>query len=521
MPRFRENVLNKPNVYLVGAGPGDPGLITVRGLELVRTAEVIVYDQLGTAAFISQARENCELFDVGKFAGNHKVTQDDINALLATKARENKMVVRLKGGDPFVFGRGGEEMLYLVERGIDVEVVPGVTSAISAPCYAGIPITQRGFTASLAIVTGHEAEKEGSDINWQALAGIGTVVFLMGVKNLPSICRNLINAGRNADTPVALVQHGTLPIQKTVTGTLATIAEIASAAGIQAPAVTVVGEVVALREKLGWFEKRPLFGRKIAVTRSRTQASSLVKELQLLGASVIECPTIKIIRNTRSEEFKKFIADHGAFQHLVFTSVNGVTGFIEALAENNLDLRILGGKKIICIGPATAGAFRERGIIPDFVPETYVAESLLPYFENLAPAGVAVLRAEKAREVLPQYLQQLGHRVVTVPLYHTDYETPDNSELIAALRDNSIDLVTFTSSSTAEGFSRLIAGSGIDHSRIPAAAIGPITAATCRELGFSIKVEAEEFTIPGLTASMTSFFAEQNPEVSPQGEKTP
>ncbi len=499
-----------PNVFLVGAGPGDAGLITVRGLDLVKRADVIIYDQLGTAAFLSQAKPDCEMYDVGKFAGNHKVTQDDINALLAKKAAEKKLVVRLKGGDPFVFGRGGEEMQYLIERGHAVEVVPGVTSAISAPCYAGIPITQRGFTASLAVVTGHEAEKEGSDLNWQALAGIGTVVFLMGVKNLPQICRNLIAAGRAPETPVAMVQNGTLPTQRTVTGTLATIPEIALKEGIQPPAVTVVGEVVALRSQLAWFEKRPLFGRRIAVTRSRLQASGLVAELQSLGAQVIECPTIKIVQHHSSDAFKSFIARSKEFEHLVFTSVNGVTGFIEALHEQKLDLRFLGGKKIVCIGPATAAAFTDRGINPDFVPETYVAEALFPWFEKLPPAGVAILRAEKAREVLPQALTQLGHRVEVVPLYHTEYEKPDSSEIIAAIRESNLDLITFSSSSTAEGLASLLADSDVAPAMIPAAVIGPITAETCRKLGFNIKVEAEEFTIPGLVKAMQSYFAASN-----------
>ncbi len=499
-----------PNVFLVGAGPGDAGLITVWGLDLVKRADVIIYDQLGTAAFLSQAKPDCEMYDVGKFAGNHKVTQDDINALLAKKAAEKKLVVRLKGGDPFVFGRGGEEMQYLIERGHAVEVVPGVTSAISAPCYAGIPITQRGFTASLAVVTGHEAEKEGSDLNWKALAGIGTVVFLMGVKNLPQICQNLIAAGRAPETPVAMVQNGTLPTQRTVTGTLATIPEIAVKEGIQPPAVTVVGEVVALRSQLAWFEKRPLFGRRIAVTRSRLQASSLVAELQLLGAQVIECPTIKIVQHQSSDAFKSFIDRSKEFEHLVFTSVNGVTGFIEALHEHKLDLRFLGGKKIVCIGPATATAFTDRGINPDFVPETYVAEALFPWFEKLPPAGVAILRAENAREVLPQALTQLGHRVEVVPLYHTEYEKPDSSEIIAAIREGNLDLITFSSSSTAEGLASLLAGSDIAPAMIPAAVIGPITAETCRKLGFTIRVEAEEFTIPGLIKAMQSYFATSN-----------
>jgi len=499
--------MNKPNVYLVGAGPGDPGLITVRGLELVRAADVLIHDQLGTAEFIAMAKEGCELYDVGKFAGNHKVTQDGINELLVQKARENKLVVRLKGGDPFVFGRGGEEMLYLAEHGIASEVVPGVTSAISAPCYAGIPITQRGYTASLAIVTGHEAEKEGTDIDWQALAKIGTVVFLMGVKNLPVIAKSLIDCGRSPQTPVAMIQNGTYPGQKTVCGTLADIAQIADAAGIKPPAVTVVGEVVALREKLQWFEKRPLFGKTIVVTRSRHQASVLCSQLRELGAQVIECPTIKIVQHGPGEEFREFMSESDSYEHLVFTSVNGVEGFINALQKQGRDLRFLGGKKVICIGPATAEAFVKRGITPDFVPESYVAEALLPYFEKLPSAGVALLRAEKAREVLPEALAKLGHNVKVFPVYHTEYVDAENSDTINALAAGQVDLVTFTSSSTAEGFARVIAGSQAAPGSIPAASIGPVTTQTCRDLGFNLKLEATEYTIPGLVAAICQYIA--------------
>ncbi len=496
-------------VFLVGAGPGDAGLITVKGLELVRMADVIIYDQLGTAHFVSQARPDCELYDVGKFAGNHKVTQDEINRLLVEKGREGKLVVRLKGGDPFVFGRGGEELLHLAEAGVSAEVVPGVTSAISAPCYAGIPITQRGYTVSMAIVTGHEAEKEASEINWQALAGIGTVVFLMGVKNLPTICKNLIEAGRSEDTPVALVQNGTLAIQKTVVGTLKTIADIAVAANIKAPAVTVVGEVVKLREQLEWFEKRPLFGKTIVVTRSRLQAGSLTASLQKLGARVIECPTIKIVQHARSSEILKFFEEADKYDHLVFTSVNGVEGFISSLLDSGKDLRFLGGKKIVCIGPATAEAFSRRGIRPDFVPETYVAEALLPYFAELPPTGVAILRAEKAREILPETLKKAGHQVGVVSIYHTDFEKPDISEAVTAFAEKQIDLVTFTSSSTAEGFAEAIKGTLIDSSKVKAASIGPVTTETCQKLGFGVEIEAEEYTIPGLVRAILEHFAQK------------
>lgn len=500
--------MKESSVYLVGAGPGDAGLITVRGLELVRKADVVVYDQLGTAEFLSQVKEGCELINVGKFAGNHRVPQDGINEILKQKALEGKMVVRLKGGDPFIFGRGGEEMLYLTEAGINCQVVPGVTSAISAPSYAGIPITQRGYTCSMAIVTGHEASKEVSDINWQALAGIGTVIFLMGVKNLPKIVKNLTECGRAPETPVAMIQHGTLPIQRTVTGTLADIVNIAREADIQPPAVTVVGEVVALRQNLEWFEKRPFFGKTIVVTRSRMQASSLLHQLKELGARAVECPAIRIIQHQNSSEFSAFIEAADAFEHLVFTSVNGVDGFVEALTAVGRDLRFLGPKKIVCIGPATAQAFIDRGITPDFVPETYVAEALFPYFEDLAPCGVAILRAEKAREVLPETLKQLGHNVNVVPIYHTEYETPDAKETVELLEAGKVDLVTFTSSSTVEGFVKIVKNSKVDLAKVRAASIGPITSQTCRDHGIPITLEAKNHSIPGLITTINQYFKE-------------
>jgi uroporphyrinogen III methyltransferase/synthase len=301
-----------------------------------------------------------------------------------------------------------------------------------------------------------------------------------------------------------------MPNQKTVCGTLDTIAGIAEAARITPPAVTVVGEVVKLRDQLQWLEKRPLFGRTIVVTRSRQQASTLCHELRTAGARVIECPTIKIVQHYNSDEFSTFIKEIHRYQHLVFTSVNGVHGFIESLHQKGLDLRFLADKKIVCIGPATAGAFREKGIIPDHVPSTYVAESLLPYFSGLAkPAGIAILRAEKAREILPKTLEEAGHLVRTVSLYHTDYDRPDNSEVIGAFSENQVDLVTFTSSSTVEGFARIIEGTSIRPDMIKAVSIGPVTSATCREYGFSIAAEAEEFTIPGLIESIGNYFAQK------------
>lgn len=502
--------MHKPNVFLVGAGPGDTGLITIKGLELVKSADVLVYDQLGVKGFLGQVKPGCEMYDVGKFAGNHKVTQDDINKLLVTKALENSgknLVVRLKGGDPFVFGRGGEEALFLRENGIDFEIVPGVTSAISAAAYAGIPITQRGYTASLAIVTGHEAAKDNSDIDWDSLSGIGTVVFLMGVKNLSLICENLIKAGKSSDTPMALIQSGTMPNQRTVTGTLATMPDIAIKHDIQPPAISVVGDVVRLRDKLKWFENRPLFGKNIVVTRSRTQASRLVKELSELGADVIECPTISVVQHEDSQEFSAFISEHKKYGYVIFTSVNGVTGFFKQAIKCGYDSRIFADKKVICIGPATAEALRDIGITADFVPETYVAESILPYFKNCSNADIAILRAEKAREILPESLRKMGHNVNVVSIYRTELITPEASEeMTDLLKKGQIDFVTFTSSSTVEGFTEMIKGHDIESKTVPAAVIGPITEATCNKYGYDIKCRATEHTIKGLIDAMIKEF---------------
>lgn len=494
-------------VFLVGAGPGDPGLITRRGFELIQKAEVLVYDQLGTAAFIGQCRPDCELLDVGKFAGKHTMPQEEINELLVRKARENKIVVRLKGGDPFVFGRGGEELQVLQAAGIAFEVVPGITSAISAPAYAGIPVTHRDFTSSFAVITGHEADKDGSAIDWPALAKIGTLVFLMGVKKLPEIVEKLVAAGRSPQTPVAMIRHGTLPIQQTVTANLETIVEVAKKAKIAAPAVTVVGEVVELRQTMQWFEQRPLFGRNILVTRSRHQASSLLAELKELGANAIEFPTIKIVQHSNSEEFNSFMQRLSSFAYLVFTSVNGVEGFVAALLASGKDLRLLAGKKIVCIGPATAAAFVQRGIKPDHVPETFVAEAMIPWFSAQPTGKVAFLRAEKAREVLPDALKKIGYEVEIFPVYHTDYESAGSDEAIEMLKRQEIDLVTFTSSSTVDGFAQLIGPAAISAERVPAAVIGPITEETARSKGYSIKCRAEEFTIPGLIAAMQNLFS--------------
>ncbi len=499
---MRQSVIQDVRVFLVGAGPGDEGLITVRGLDLIRAADVLIYDQLGTSCFVPETKDGCELYDVGKFAGNHRVTQDGINEMLAEKANEKgqgAVIVRLKGGDPFVFGRGGEEALFLYEHGVPFEVVPGVTSAVSAAAYAGIPITQRGYTTSLAISTGHEAKKEASEINWEALAGIGTLVFLMGVKNLQQICEELVVHGKAKDTKAALVENATMPEQRTVTGTLETLPQVAKEFGIKAPAVLIVGEVVGLRESLKWFENRPLYGKSIGVTRARKQASVLSKKLRLLGAKVYECPTIAINTQKNLEEIQRFIDEHEKYDHIVFTSANGVEGFFKQLLELGLDARFFYGKKVVCIGPGTARKLGSHGIVADFIPERFVAEGITPYFENKKPCNVAILRAEKARNYLEDTLKEQGHQVKIVSVYKTTYEKPKvDREIIEKIKGRKLDWVTFTSASTADGFKKIIEDEGIDSEIVPAAVIGPITKEACVKQGYNIKCIAEVFTIDGL-----------------------
>lgn len=497
-------------VFLVGAGPGNTGLITVRGLELIKQADVLVYDQLGTSAFLKYAGPNTEMIDVGKRSGKHTLPQKDMNELLVAKAKEGKIVVRLKGGDPSVFGRVGEELEELAAAGINYEVVPGITSAISAPMFAGIPVTHRKSTSAMVVLTGHEAVKENSAIDWKAISSIGTIVILMGVKNLKHIVEKLISNGKSINTPIALIRNGTLSTQKTVQGTLENICEHVTNARLTAPAVTIIGDVVNLREQLQWFEEQPLFGKNVIVTRSRSQISKLTNKLTDLGANVIEYPTICIKHIEQSIEFENFISDRNKFSHLVFTSANGVESFIKLILSLKHDLRVLSDKKVICIGPATADAFIARGIVPDHVPETYIAEALVSYFEKETTiTEIAILRAEKARKILPDALRKMGHPTTVVPVYRTELETKPNHTAISMLKANEIDLITFTSSSTVEGFIQCVSDSDVDLTTVPAAVIGPITKDTAENAGIQIKCMANEYTINGLVDEMTRHLTEK------------
>jgi uroporphyrinogen III methyltransferase / synthase len=501
-------VVMNGKVYLVGAGPGDPGLITVKGLECIQKADVLVYDYLASPQFLKNSRKDAEIIYVGKKGGDHTLPQEKINSLLVEKALEGSVVTRLKGGDPFIFGRGGEEIEVLVGAGIPFEVVPGVTSAIAAPAYAGIPLTHRKHTSTLAFITGHEdPAKETSSIDWEALSrGIGTLVFFMGVKNLPHITRKLVACGKSPDTPVALIRWGTTTRQRTVSGTLGDIVDIARSSGIKAPAIIVVGEVVSLRDEMKWFDQRPLFGKKIVVTRARAQASDLVRSLADLGADTIECPTIEIKAPTDPGPMDKALKSLEAYDWLVFTSVNGVKYFFQRLFAGGLDVRALRNLKTAVIGPATQSELGRFGINSDIVPASYVAESVIEAFEKIDMAGRKILlpRAEEARPVLPEALAKMGADVHEIVAYHTHPVKESGDILIQALEEGRVDLVTFTSSSTVKNFKALIPSERIDTlmERVLVASIGPITTETANRMGFHVDITADEYTIPGLTRAI-------------------
>jgi uroporphyrinogen III methyltransferase/synthase len=507
-----ENNPSKGMVYLVGAGPGDPGLITVRGLEIIRSADVIIYDYLAAPALLRHVRENAEMIYVGKKGGDHTLSQEGINALIVAKATAGASVARLKGGDPFIFGRGGEEAEVLIDAGIRFEIVPGVTSAIAAPAYAGIPLTHRKVTSTVAFITGHEdPEKETSTIDWAALAkGIGTLVFLMGVKNLPQITGSLIRHGKPPDTPVALVRWGTTSRQQTVTGTLATIVERVKQAGLKAPAVIVVGGVVQLRDRMKWFDNRPLLGKRIVVTRARAQASDLIRHLSELGAECLEYPTITIEPPADWAPLDQALDHIAEYDWLIFTSVNGVKFFFERLFGRGRDVRALGRIGTAAIGPTTAAKLFEFGLTSDIVPESYQAESVVAAFEKKDVAGQKILlpRASEARPILPEQLSKMGAVVDEVPVYRTRPAADRAERLIEQLETGSIDMITFTSSSTVTNFKSLLPRDRFAELIKPVtiASIGPVTSATARKLGFEVHLTADSFTIPGLVESVVRHY---------------
>jgi uroporphyrinogen III methyltransferase/synthase len=499
-------------VYLVGAGPGDPGLITAKGLAVLRRAQVVVYDQLASPELLQEAPPEAEIIYVGKKAGAHAVPQEGINDLLVQKARAGLTVVRLKGGDPFVFGRGGEEAEELAAAGVPFEVIPGVTSAVAVPAYAGIPVTHRRHTTLATFITGHEdPTKEASAIPWDNLGqNPGTLVFLMGVKNLAENCRRLIAAGRAPETPAAVIHAGTTPEQRTVTGKLADIAERAREAGIKPPAVLVVGSVVELRERLTWWETRPLWGKTAVVTRSRKQASRLVELLNAAGARCLEVPTLEIAPPDDPAPVAAALQKISRYDWVIFTSANGVAAFMDRLFGQGKDARALGRAQIAAIGPATAQVLQDYGLTADVVPETFQAEGLLEALTPHLSPGTRILlaRAQVARDLLPDGLRRLGAQVDVAPVYQarTPQSIPPEAE--AALRQGGVDLLTFTSSSTVHNFAALLGKERFQQLAAGAAvaAIGPITSATLSEYGITPQIEPAEFTIPALAAAIIDYF---------------
>ncbi len=502
-------------IYLIGSGPGDPGLLTLKGLRCIEEADAIVYDRLAPESLLRYARAGAELIYVGKKPGEPSMPQEEINTLLVELGRSGKTIVRLKGGDPYVFGRGGEEALALLEAGLAFEVVPGVTSGVAAPAYAGIPVTHRGLSASVAFVTGHEdPTKDRSDVDWKTIAsGADTLVLYMGVGRLCEISSELVSAGRSPETPVAVIRWGTVPEQRTVTGTLEDIADRVAEAELKPPAITVVGEVVALRGAgLDWYERRPLFGRRIVVTRARAQAGELSAGLERLGAEVLEFPTIEIGPPEDWRPLDEALRDLDSFSWLIFTSVNGVDAFVGRLAHQGLDLRAVPrGARVAAIGPATAQRIREVGLRVDVVPREFRAEALLESVSGDSLAGKRVLipRARSAREILPEKLREAGAEVVVPPAYESVPSSDGKDELAKSLEAGRIDCVTFTASSTVEN---LVGAYGVEEAvrllggtRI--ACIGPITADTARKHGIRVDVEAREYTIPGLIEAVVDFLA--------------
>lgn len=502
----------KNKVYLVGAGPGDTGLLTLKGKSCIEKADVIVYDYLSADELLKYARKDAELIYAGKKGGDHTLTQTQINALLVEKAKLGHMVTRLKGGDPFIFGRGGEEIEALLEEGLSFEVVPGVTSAIAAPAYAGIPLTHRKFTSTVTFITGHEdPTKKDSSINWKALAeNSGTLVFLMGVKNLPNIVTQLQENGMDADTPAALVRWGTTTRQQAVTGTLETITDNVRAAGLKAPCIIVVGDVISLREKMKWFENRPLFGKKVVVTRARAQASDMISRLTELGAQCLEYPVIKTVPPQNFSLLDTAIDSLDTYDWIIFTSVNGVEFFFNRLLDKGKDARNLGGLKTACIGPVTADRLKSYGINTDILPESYRAESIIAAFKNEAVSGNRMLlpRAAEARPILPEELSKMGAMIDEIAAYHTVNDTENADRLIQQLEQGTIDLITFTSSSTVTNFKGLIPENRFESllKNVIIASIGPITSETAEKNGFPVHVEAESYTIDGLCEKIVTYY---------------
>ncbi|HWY41150.1 MAG TPA: uroporphyrinogen-III C-methyltransferase [Chthoniobacterales bacterium] len=513
-PRIDKKEKGAGKVYLVGAGPGDLGLVTLRAKECIEQADVIVYDHLANPEMLGWAREDAEIIYAGKKAGKHALNQEEINKLIIEKASEGKKVVRLKGGDPFVFGRGAEEAKAIVNAGIAFEIVPGITSAIAGPAYAGIPVTHRADNSHLTFFTGHQdPSKLESAIDYAALARLGgTQVMLMGVERIEPITREMLAKGVRPDLPVALVRWATTGRQQTLTGTLENIARRVIESGFEAPAIAVFGDVVLLRKDLSWYEHRPLSGKRIVVTRTRKQAGALTSRLRALGADVIELPTIRIEPPTDLREFGELVQDAHIYDWIVFTSPNGVEAFFEMFFKLYDDAREIGGAKIAAIGPATAQRVRDFRLHVDLQPEEFVAESVVKEFQKqggVENLRILLARAEKARDVLPKELSKLGAIVDEASAYRTVPETRDVTGARDRFLDEGADLITFTSSSTVENFLEL-ALPWPKGMRV--ASIGPITSKTARDKGLKVDVEARCHDIGGLVDAILKYFGSEKTE---------
>ena len=502
----------KGKVYLIGAGPGDPSLLGLKAKECLETADAVVYDRLADPRIIEFCRKDAEMVYVGKASANHTMRQPDINKLLVKLAAEGKTVARLKGGDPFVFGRGGEEAIELLEAGLPFEFVPGVTSAIAVAEYAGIPVTHRHVATSFAVITGHEDPTKGeSTINWKGLAtAVDTLVFLMGVENIERISSQLIANGRSADCPAAVIRWGTRPEQRTLITTVGQAAADVKATGMKPPAIFLVGEVVKLREQLQWFDNKPLFGKTVVVTRARAQASALTKKLEAQGARVLEVPAIKIVPPADFAPLDKAISEIDTYKWLILTSVNGVEYFFDRLLKAGKDSRALCGVKIAAIGSATAEALKGYGITADLIPSAYKAEELADALAADTKAGDKLLlaRAKIARNVLPERLRALGAQVDVVTAYETVADCQNKEELLEALESGEASLVTFTSSSTVTNLLDVLGDKKDLLNKVALAAIGPVTAETLEKHGLKPAVSAAEYTIDGLMTAIEEYYKE-------------
>jgi len=488
-------------VYLIGAGPGDEGLLTLRGAEYLQSADVVVYDYLCNEALLNMAKPGAERIYVGKQAAAHTLSQDEINQLLVDQALEGKNVARMKGGDPFVFGRGGEEALFLRESSIDFEIVPGITAGIAASAYAGIPFTHRGIATTAGFVTGHEmAGKEKSDIDWENISGLHTLVFYMGVGNLPVIVKKLKDVGRSGETPAALVRWGTRANQETVTGTLDTIVDLVEEARLKPPALIIVGEVVNLRKDLRWFDKRPLFGKRIVVTRSRTQTSSLAEKLKRAGAEVIELPTIDIQPLEDQSHIDKEISEIEKYDGLIFTSVNSVDIFMERLFASDRDVRALYMTRIIVIGGETSRRLLHYGLKADLIPKQFTSQGVVEVIKQCGKCSngkhVLIPGSLISGNIIAEGLKELGTKVEMVAIYKNN-KPEYTAEKIDAIFEELPDLVTFTSSSTVNNLVEILEGCGRSQyvKKIKGASIGPMTSRTAAERNIELVIEAETHTI--------------------------